>query len=138
MKDSVEIIKRLQDLSSSGVRQYTTSVDYWLSTEFHGIDDMHKKEAMRMMFSESRVAFIYGSAGTGKSTLIKHISDFWATKSKLFLANTHPAVGNMRRKVTAGNSEFKTIASFFFQIEIKMLSVMFYLLMNVVLLVILI
>lgn len=112
VKDSVEIIKRLQDLSSSGVRQYTTSVDYWLSTEFHGIDDMHKKEAMRMMFSESRVAFIYGSAGTGKSTLIKHISDFWATKSKLFLANTHPAVGNMRRKVTAGNSEFKTIASF--------------------------
>lgn len=73
---------------------------------------MHKKEAMRMMFSESRVAFIYGSAGTGKSTLIKHISDFWASKNKIFLANTHPAVGNMRRTVTAGNSEFSTIASF--------------------------
>ena len=44
--------------------------------------------------------------------LIKHISNFWADKDKLFLANTHPAVDNMRRKVTAGNSEYNTIAKF--------------------------
>lgn len=112
VKDSIDIIKTLQTLSNSGVKQYVDSVDSWLETEIHGIDDPQKKEAIRMMFSQSKVAFIYGSAGTGKSTLIKHISDFWASNEKIFLANTHPAVGNLRRKVTAGNSEFYTIASF--------------------------
>ena len=64
------------------------------------------------MFANSHVALIYGSAGTGKSTLINHISNFWVKRKKLFLANTHPAVDNMRRKVSAGNSDFYTIASF--------------------------
>lgn len=64
------------------------------------------------MFVDSHVALIYGSAGTGKSTLIKHIANFWADNSKMFLANTHPAVGNLRRKVTTTNSEYCTIAKF--------------------------
>ena len=79
------------------------------------IDDESKKEALRHMFSNSHVALIYGSAGTGKSTLIKHLSNFWADKDKIFLANTHPAVENLRRKVTAGNSEYNTIARFLSQ-----------------------
>lgn len=112
VKDSTEIIKKLQELASSGVSQYTSSVDSWMSRESYTIDDDGKKEALRRMFSNSHVALIYGSAGTGKSTLIKHISNFWADKDKMFLANTHPAVDNMRRKVTAGNSAYNTIAKF--------------------------
>ena len=64
------------------------------------------------MFAKSQVALIYGSAGTGKSTLINHISNFFSNQKKLYLANTHPAVENMRRKVTVSNREFNTIASF--------------------------
>ena len=112
VEDSTEIIKKLQELASSGVSQYTASVDSWISRESYTIDDDGKKEALRQMFANSHVALIYGSAGTGKSTLIKHISNFWADKDKIFLANTHPAVDNMRRKVTAGNSEYNTIAKF--------------------------
>lgn len=112
VEDSTEIIKKLQELASSGVSQYTASVDSWISRESYTIDDDGKKEALRQMFANSHVALIYGSAGTGKSTLIKHISNFWADKDKIFLANTHPAVDNMRRKVTAGNSEYDTIAKF--------------------------
>lgn len=112
VEDSTEIIKKLQELASSGVSQYTASVDSWISRESYVIDDSGKKEALRQMFASSRVALIYGSAGTGKSTLIKHISNFWADRTKIFLANTHPAVDNMRRKVTAGNSEYYTIAKF--------------------------
>ncbi|MBR3131320.1 AAA family ATPase [Candidatus Saccharibacteria bacterium] len=110
--DSTEIIKKLQILASSGVSQYSSSVDSWLIRESYSIDDDSKKEALRQMFSSSHVALIYGSAGTGKSTLIRHISNFWADRDKIFLANTHPAVDNMRRKVTAGKSEFSTIAKF--------------------------
>ena len=112
VEDSTEIIKKLQELASSGVSQYTASVDSWISREAYTIDDDGKKEALRQMFANSHVALIYGSAGTGKSTLIKHISNFWADKDKIFLANTHPAVDNMRRKVTVGNSEYNTIAKF--------------------------
>jgi DNA replication protein DnaC len=112
VEDSTGIIKKLQDLASSGVSQYTASVDSWMFEESYIIDDDSKKEALRQMFANSHVALIYGSAGTGKSTLIKHISNFWAEKSKIFLANTHPAVDNMQRKVTAENSEYSTIAKF--------------------------
>ena len=112
VEDSTEIIKKLQELASSGVSQYTASVDSWISREAYTIDDDGKKEALRQMFANSHVALIYGSAGTGKSTLIKHISNFWADKDKIFLANTHPAVDNMRRKVTVGNSKYYTIAKF--------------------------
>lgn len=110
--DSTVIIEKLQELASSGVSQYTNSVDSWVAREAYDIDDPSKKDALRLMFSSSHVALIYGSAGTGKSTLIRYISDFWADKNKIYLANTHPAVDNMRRKVTAGNSVFSTIASF--------------------------
>ena len=112
VEDSTEIIKNLQELASSGVFQYTASVDSWMSRESYAIDDDSKKEALRQMFANSHVALIYGAAGTGKSTLIKYISNFWADKDKIFLANTHPAVDNMRRKVTAGNSEYSTIKKF--------------------------
>lgn len=112
VEDSTFIVRKLQELATSGISQYTASVDSWLSRESYVIDDVNKKDALRQMFACSRVALIYGSAGTGKSTLIKHISNFWADKNKLFLANTHPAVDNLRRKVAAGNSHYSTIAKF--------------------------
>ena len=112
VENSTEIIKKLQGLASSGVSQYTLSVDSWIARESYTIDDDSKKEALRQMFANSHVALIYGAAGTGKSTLIKHISNFWADKDKIFLANTHPAVANMRRRVSAGNSVYYTIKSF--------------------------
>lgn len=112
VEDSSEIVKKLQELTSSGVPQYTASVDSWISRGAYTIDDSSKKEALRQMFAKSRVALIYGSAGTGKSTLIKHISNFWVDKDKVFLANTHPAVDNMRRKVAAKNCKYSTIAKF--------------------------
>lgn len=111
-EDSVEIIKKLQQLSSSGVTQYTASVDSWFSQESYTIDDESKKHILRQIFEHSHVALVYGSAGTGKSTLINHIANFWWEMDKIFLANTHPAVDNMRRKVIAGHSEYNTIAGF--------------------------
>jgi ATP-dependent exoDNAse (exonuclease V) alpha subunit len=64
------------------------------------------------MFENSKVALIYGSAGTGKSTLINHIAHFFADKSKLFLAQTNPAVDNLQRRVNASNCTFLTITKF--------------------------
>ncbi|MEB9894026.1 AAA family ATPase, partial [Bacillus cereus] len=111
-EDSVEIIRKLREISSSGIDNYVNSVEFWLQSTPYDIDCDEKKSALKQMFVNSRVALIYGSAGTGKSTLINHISNFFNDKKKLYLANTNPAVDNLRRKVNASNCSFKTIRKF--------------------------
>jgi hypothetical protein len=106
------IIKKLKDLSSTGIRNYSSSIDSWFQTSTHIVDCDEKKDALRKLFEKSKVALVYGAAGTGKSTMINHISNFFNDKTKLFLANTNPAVDNLRRKVQAANCSYKTISKF--------------------------
>lgn len=110
--DTVNIISRLKDFTISGIRNYSNKMAVWLQNPNNGVDCDEKKEAMLHMFDQSCVALIYGSAGTGKSTLINHLSHYFAANSKLFLAQTNPAVDNLKRKVTAADSEYMTIAKF--------------------------
>lgn len=111
--DTTKIIKKLKELSSTGMSGYSDFVESWLSKNpSYRIDSKEKLDALKIIFSDSRVALIYGSAGTGKSTLINHISNLYNDRKKLYLANTNPAVDNMRRKVNAGNCDFKTISKF--------------------------
>lgn len=111
-EDTVSIIKTLKDLSSSGIKNYSASVESWLQSSAYYIDCVDKKNSLKQIFEKSKVALIYGSAGTGKSTMINHISHFFKDHSKLYLANTNPATDNLKRKVDASNCEFKTIKSF--------------------------
>ncbi len=109
--DTFAVIKRLKKLSATGIDGYTTFVESWLlKNNSYIIDSLEKLSALKTMFSNSLVALIYGSAGTGKSTLINHISTLYNDRDKFYIANTHPAVDNMRRKVTSANCEFDTIA----------------------------
>ncbi len=111
--DTAEIIKKLEKLSSTGISGYTNFVESWLSKNAsYSIDSAEKLNALKTMFSDSQVALIYGSAGTGKSTLINHISNLYNNRKKLYLANTNPAVDNLRRKVNSDNRDFKTIKKF--------------------------
>ncbi|MBD5115537.1 MAG: AAA family ATPase [Ruminococcaceae bacterium] len=110
--DTYEVIKKLKDLSATGIFGYSSFIESWLKqNNSYIIDSKEKLEAVKMMFSNSQVALIYGSAGTGKTTLINHISNIYNNREKLYLANTHPTVENLRRKVTASNCKFDTIAS---------------------------
>ncbi|MEK8021781.1 MAG: ATP-dependent RecD-like DNA helicase [Candidatus Parabeggiatoa sp.] len=110
--DTLSIIAELKELAKNGFQNYSNSVRAWLNEPNHGVDCDEKKEALIRMFENSRVALVYGSAGTGKSTLINHISHFFADKEKLFLAQTNPAVDNLKRRVTAANCTFLTITKF--------------------------
>ena len=111
--DTAEIIKKLKELSNSGIAGYTNFVNSWLAQNPpYRIDSVEKLEALKSIFSDSHVALIYGSAGTGKSTLINHISNLYNDRKKIYIANTHPAVDNMRRKVNADNRSFMTIKTF--------------------------
>ena len=110
--DTVNIISRLKAFTISGIQNYSNKMAVWLQDPNNGVDCEEKKKAMLHMFDQSCVALIYGSAGTGKSTLINHLSHYFAANSKLFLAQTNPAVDNLKRKVTAADSEYMTIAKF--------------------------
>ena len=109
--DTVSIVEKLRSSSKSGIADHEAAVDRWLASSGRVIDDPSKKEALRSLFIQSRVALIYGAAGTGKSTLVDHIAHFFNDDRKLFLAHTHPAIDNLRRKVSADNAEYRTISS---------------------------
>jgi len=109
--ETVSIVEKLQEHASSGIAGYTQAVERWLDETPRSIDDRVKKDALKQLFSQSRVALIYGAAGTGKSTMVDHIAHYFNDKKKLFLAHTNPAIDNLKRKVTAQNSDFRTISS---------------------------
>ena len=109
--DTVSIVEMLQEYASSGISGYTQAVERWLDEAPRGIDDPAKEDALKQLFSQSRVALVYGAAGTGKSTMVNHIAHYFNDKKKLFLAHTNPAIDNLKRRVTAQNSDFRTISS---------------------------
>ena len=113
---TIQILRNLQKFSNAGgVKEYKNSVNSWLENDIYAttVDCDEKKNILKNMFEKSKIAMIYGAAGTGKTTLINHISNFWGQRKKLFLANTHPAVENLKMKVNnADNNDFQTIAKF--------------------------
>lgn len=109
--ETVSIVEKLQEYALSRVDGYTQAVERWLDETPRIIDDPAKESVLKQLFSQSRVALIYGAAGTGKSTMVAHIAGYFNDKEKLFLAHTNPAIDNLKRKVTAQNSDFRTISS---------------------------
>ncbi|MBU3820734.1 ATP-dependent RecD-like DNA helicase [Flavobacteriaceae bacterium XHP0103] len=110
--DTYSIIEKLKEVSSDGIKNYKNSIESWLQSTSYGIDCDEKKLALKNLFEHSKVALIYGAAGTGKSTMINHISNFFDKESKLYLANTNPAVDNLKRNIKVANCTFKTITKF--------------------------
>ncbi|KUJ75455.1 helicase [Thiomicrospira sp. XS5] len=109
--ETVSILNKLQEYASSRIDGYTQAVEYWLNQTSSGIDDPAKVDAIKLLFCQSKVALIYGAAGTGKSTMVNHIAHYFNEKKKLFLAHTNPAIDNLKRRITAQNADFRTISS---------------------------
>lgn len=108
--DTVNIIRNLISRLGSGLSGYRNAMEAWLQ-ETPAVDCEEKKTILLNMFDKFDLAMIYGAAGTGKTTLIKHLSTYFADSNKLYLANTNPAKENLRRQIKVSNSTFSTIAS---------------------------
>lgn len=108
--NTFQVIDKLQESLQSGIQGYDEAISLWLDlqTKIHS----EKKKILIHMFKESCVALIYGAAGTGKTYLIEHISQFFGDKNKLYLANTNPAIENLKRRVNAQNCKFTTIKKY--------------------------
>ncbi len=110
-RETLSIIESLQKYAEHGVNDYAHSVELWLKETTYIIDDQLKEKMLKEIFEESSVALIYGAAGTGKSTMINHIANYFHDQRKIFLAHTNPAINNLKRKITSKKSIFKTISS---------------------------
>lgn len=110
--DLVSIIKSLTECSKDGIAGYRASTIAKIAAFVPPVDDPIKADIAARLFDKSRVALLYGSAGTGKTTLINIVCDALSTSTKLALANTNPAVDNLKRRVKAANCEFMTIAKY--------------------------
>ncbi|MCH8518295.1 ATP-dependent RecD-like DNA helicase [Candidatus Gracilibacteria bacterium] len=108
----IDIVKIIKELGVLGFEGYSEIVKNWINKYPEIIDDIKKKEILRTMFEKSKVALVYGSAGTGKTMLIEHVSKLFENQNKLFLANTNPAVNNLKSRVNLKNSDFFTITKY--------------------------
>lgn len=103
-QDVVEIVKILKTLCSNSEKNYKDNVVEWLNNNDSKIDDPVKKSILVSLFDSSKVAVIYGAAGTGKTRMIEHISAYFGSEHKLYLANTNAAVSNLKMRLgDAGN-----------------------------------
>lgn len=110
-EDTLKIILHLL-CQDGGIQNYQVFAQEWLDKKLKNVDCNEKREIILKIFAKSKVAIIYGAAGTGKSTLVNHIANLFENQRKLCIAVTNPAVDNLRRKVKANNCDYKTIASF--------------------------
>ncbi len=110
--DTCSIIKTLKQLTTCGYQDYRQLAEEWLDGGKSGVDCDEKRDILLQMFEQSCVAAIYGSAGVGKSTLINHVSQLFNNEKKLFLAQTNPAIDNLKRRIEADQCTFSTITSF--------------------------
>ena len=108
---TVSIINQLQTIAAGGYPKHKADASAWIAANPKMFDDPLKADSLTNLFDKSKVALVYGAAGTGKTTMVDLIANYFDTDSKLFLAHTNAAVDNLRRRVNASNSEFNTIYS---------------------------
>ncbi len=112
------IVSKLLEMSNDHPKGFEIAIRNWLENTAL-VDCSEKKNILLNLFKNSHVSVIYGAAGTGKTYIVNLISQFLINHDKLFLANTNPAVENLRRKITAQNCTFMTISKFLNSTSIK-------------------
>lgn len=110
--DTINIINKLNSLTNQGIKGYKASFQNFISKGIYTINCPEKENILFNMYENSTVALIYGAAGTGKTTLIKHLTYFYGNEKKICLANTNSAVENLKSNVNNQNCEFMTVHKF--------------------------
>lgn len=107
------ILEKLMGFSHNSDREQQKNNERYLRECGIEFEDVLKKVALKNLFVSSDIMLIYGAAGTGKTTLIKYISDMMNQSKKLFLTKTHTALQNLQRKIGERrvNSYFSSIDS---------------------------
>lgn len=103
----VNIINAVIGLSKNGVDDYSSTFENWYNSIDKSIYAIEKIEKLKDMFVKTSVSLIYGAAGTGKTYMITALSEIFADKKILFLAQTNTAVNNLINRVSHYQKNFK-------------------------------
>lgn len=113
---TASIIRILIGKDVCGDPLYSARATEYLNTISENEIDDDKKRILKSAFNDSSVVLINGSAGTGKTTLIKHFSNLFKDTKILFLSCTNSSVQNLHIKVgkVSGRSkkDFYTLEKF--------------------------
>lgn len=110
---TLSILKRLISLSKVSNKEQELINSRFLKNSNIAFDDPLKKIVLEKAFVKSQLLLIYGAAGTGKTTLMKHLSDLFKSSQKLYLAKTHTALQNLKRRINSvNNASFESVDSF--------------------------
>lgn len=124
---SLQILKTLIHKSQTDNRgQQTINNKYVVTLANEKIDEI-KIQVLKNAFVNSHLLLIYGAAGTGKTTLINHLSNLMKDRRKLFLTKTHASLQNLKRRIDnpGVSSEFQSIDSFTKKVNISDYDIIF-------------
>ncbi|WP_308507310.1 AAA family ATPase [Mesomycoplasma hyorhinis] len=106
--------KILEIAKRSTYENYKLLAQQWIEDNRSTNLNNQQKEILLNIFNDSNLGVIYGPAGTGKTLLLKFISEITKSRKKLFLAQTNVCVNNLKQKIGkySSNDRFLTISSF--------------------------
>lgn len=110
--DLISLLEKVKSHLANGYEDYEKLANQWLTMNPTLIDCETKKEIIKKLFVNSTIGIINGPAGTGKTTLIKYVTALFSSLKKVYLANTNPAVDNLRQKIGTESGDFLTISKF--------------------------
>ena len=108
---TINILKHLLQLTHNAKSDRQKENERFIKNCGINFDDINKKIALKYIFVNSNIMLIYGAAGTGKTTLIKYISNMYGNARKLYLTKTHTALQNVIRNLdnNINNCDFEII-----------------------------
>ncbi len=114
--DTQYVLNVLMSKTKTSYADYSALANEYLDSHPNLDIDEDKIELLKNAFINSSIVSINGAAGTGKTTVIKHLSEILSSDKILYLSETNSSVQNLRRRVGLSNnrefSDFRTIETF--------------------------
>ena len=99
-ESTIKIINILKNMTNKPYDNYKNMYDIFDVFDDYKFTDSKKEDICKEIYNNSRVGLIYGSAGTGKTEMIKIISKIFDSKKIAFLSKTNSALNNIKLRVS--------------------------------------
>lgn len=114
--DCISILNTIKGKANERVNGYQQSFNQWIdeNPRVKQLYDDEKITYLANLFNSSKVGIITGPAGTGKTTMVKALTEFFSEhdQSFMFLAVTNTALDNLRRRVSVSGGKYRTVYQF--------------------------
>lgn len=111
--NTIELLKLLKEKSNNkSFKSYNSYVKAKITQLNLIIDDKDKESALIKTFSNGSLFAVYGPAGTGKSYFANYLLAVLNEFQAVCIANTYPAVENMKRKFKCISAKYLTVKKY--------------------------